>query len=147
MKTKPRVCHAWNSFPVPVEKTSQKATPIPAHQFLSKTRQSFINIYSMSKITVSNHKWRQLLPLATPQHVMTSIFTEKPHFRCDHPTNIFGTCRVMNDGQSHDGKRFCSLRCKCAESADQYLIHIFSPGETPKNMSISEIKVTNIFWL
>ena len=64
---------------------------------------------------------------------------EKPHSEC----NIYGVCDVINEKQI-DGKRVCEMRCKCAESADQCMIHIFS-GITPRDMSICEIKADRHF--
>ena len=77
--------------------------------------------------------------------VRGAILTEKPNSKCDDVTNVFHTCNVIADNQYHEGKRFCSLRCKCAASLNQCLIHIF-PGIAAKDMSICEIVIVNIFW-
>ena len=71
-----------------------------------------------------------------------TIFMEKPS-DCGEGNPHYGVCDVINEKQM-DGKRVCAMRCKCAESADQCLIHIFS-GITPKDMSICEIKADRHF--
>ena len=72
-----------------------------------------------------------------------TVFMEKLSSDCDDVRPQYGICDVINEKQS-DGKRICSLRCKCAESADQCLIHIFS-GVAPKDMRICEIKADRLF--
>ena len=73
----------------------------------------------------------------TCDDVRGAIFSEKPHSGCNDKR--FGACTFTGENQFVRNKRICSLRCKCAESADQCLVHIFS-GITPKEMSFCEIK-------
>ena len=54
-----------------------------------------------------------------------AIFTEKQDSGCSDVSTYFGVCDVINENQS-DGTRVCRMRCQCAESADQCLIHILS---------------------
>ena len=48
-------------------------------------------------------------------------------------------CDLIREMQSAEGRRVCEMRCKCADSADQCMIHILS-GITPKDIDICEIK-------
>ena len=74
---------------------------------------------------------------ATCAELRDAIFLEKPRSDCVDDSPHYGVCDVINENQA-DGKRVCEMRCKCAESADQCLIHIFS-GITSKDISICEI--------
>ena len=79
----------------------------------------------------------------TCDDVRGAIFTEKPHSGCNDNRPMFGACLFKGENQSVDGRRICLLKCKCTESADQCIIHIFS-GTTPKDMNICEIKVDSL---
>ena len=76
----------------------------------------------------------------TCDDVKGTIFMKKTQTKCGDVTNVFHTSSAMADNQYHDGKRVCSLICKCAGSLNQCVIHIFS-GITAKNLGICEIKV------
>ena len=71
-----------------------------------------------------------------------AVFMEKPS-DCGEGNPHYGICDVINEKQSN-GKRMCAMRCKCAESVDKCLIHIFS-GITPKDMRICDIKADRHF--
>ena len=73
-----------------------------------------------------------------------AIFMEKPRSDCSDDNPHYGVCDIITERQATDGKIVCAMKCKCAESADQCLIHIFS-GITPKDMSICEIKADRHF--
>ena len=67
-----------------------------------------------------------------------AVFMEK-FSRCSDGNPYYVGCDLIAEIQSADGKRVCEMRCKCADSADQCMIHILS-GITPKDMGICEIK-------
>ena len=124
------------------------ATLIPAPQFLSElTRLSHVTTNLVSMATVLNQIWLcQLLDKTQPDHTCAelrdTVFMEKSG--CDDTNPQYGICDVIEDRQSAGGKRECTMRCKCAESADQCMIDIFS-GITLKDVSICEIKADRRF--
>ena len=67
-----------------------------------------------------------------------AVFIEK-FSRCSDGNPYYVGCYLIAEIQSADGKRVCEMRCKCADSADQCMIHILS-GITPKDMGICDIK-------
>ena len=69
--------------------------------------------------------------------IRDAVFTEKQDSGCSGVRTHFGICDVINENLSH-GTRICRMRCQCADSADQCLIHILS-GVTPEDMNIYEI--------
>ena len=79
----------------------------------------------------------------TCDDVRGAIFMEKSHSGCDNNGSMFAACSFTGENQSVNSKRICSLKCKCAESADQCIIHIFS-GIIPKDISICEIKADRL---
>ena len=79
----------------------------------------------------------------TCDDVRDVVFMEKPQSGCDDNRSMFSACLFKDENQPVNGKRICLLKCKCTESADQCIIHIFS-GITPKDMNICEIKVDNL---
>ena len=79
--------------------------------------------------------------LTTCEEMRDAVFMQKTG--CNNVSPQYGICDVINEKQT-DGKRMCAMRCKCAESADQCLIHIFS-GITPKDISICEINADRHF--
>ena len=67
-----------------------------------------------------------------------AVFVEK-FSRCSDANPYYVGCDLIAGMQSAEGRRLCEMRCKCADSADQCMIHILS-GVTSKNMHICEIK-------
>ena len=66
------------------------------------------------------------------------LFTEKPRSGCNVINNHFSVCEVIEEDQ-YNGPKLCFMRCKCAESANQSVLHIVS-GIIMKSMSICEIE-------
>ena len=67
------------------------------------------------------------------------VFMEK-FSGCNDANHYYVGCDFNAEVQSTEGRRVCEMRCKCAESADQCMIHILS-GITPKDKGICEMKV------
>ena len=65
------------------------------------------------------------------------LFTEKPRSGCSDVNNHFSLCDVTNEIQSGKQKE-CFMKCKCAESANQCVLHIVS-GLIRKAVNICEI--------
>ena len=80
---------------------------------------------------------------ATCDDLRDTVYMEIPLSGCNDVNTQYGVCDVINENQI-DGQRVCAMRCKCAESADQCMIHIFS-GITPKDISICEITADKQF--
>ena len=68
---------------------------------------------------------------------------KKPLSGCNDVSPHYDVCDVINEKQI-DGKRVCEMRCKCDESADQCMIHIFA-GITPKDIGVCEITADKQF--
>ena len=80
---------------------------------------------------------------ATCDEVRDAVFMDEPRSGCNEDSTQYVACDVINENQS-DAKRVCSMRCKCAKSVNQCLIHIIS-GVTPKDLSICEITADKQF--
>ena len=65
------------------------------------------------------------------------LFTEKPRSGCSDVNNHFSVCDVTNEIQSGEQKQ-CTMKCKCAESTNQCVLHIVS-GLIRKAVNICEI--------
>ena len=53
------------------------------------------------------------------------LFVEKLRPGCNDISNHFSVCEVTEEGE-YDGQKLCFMRCKCAESTNQSVLHIVS---------------------
>ena len=80
---------------------------------------------------------------ATCDELRDAVFMDEPSSGCNYDSSQYVACDVISENQSN-GKRVCSLSCKCAESADQCLISIIS-GMVLTDLRICEIKADKQF--
>ena len=74
---------------------------------------------------------------ATCSDLRSALFTEKPRSGCNGVRNNFDVCDVTAEFKFYNTRQ-CYMRCKCAESANQCVLHIVS-GISRKSVSICEI--------
>ena len=76
---------------------------------------------------------------ATCNDLRSVLVMAKPGSECNIFGDHFNVCDVLNTNQL-GGKNVCSLECKCADSAEQCLIHVYSGLDiTTPDLSICEI--------
>ena len=110
------------------------AVPIPKIEGAVPTYQLRINgncaSYHNLKVTIGNS--------VKCGDLRSVLFVEKLRPGCNDINNHFNVCDVTEEGESN-GQKLCFMRCKCAESANQSVLHIVS-GIIMKPMSICEIE-------